>query len=133
MKRSLLLLALAPLVIVSSSSAESRVERRFKAMLKRLDPETRLYQVCDFEAMKRIDRDRKKFRPDRAMSDAVAPSKISGNTISGKGGAFRSRGQWYQFSFTCKASKDRMKVLNYQYKIGGKIPKNKWEDYGLWR
>ena len=46
--------------------------------------------------------------------------------MTGTGGAFRSGGQWYQFSFTCTGSADRMKVIAFKYNIGKTIPESKW-------
>ena len=53
--------------------------------------------------------------------------------MEGAGGAFRSKGAWYQFSFTCTVTPDRMKVLSFSYKTGEAIPESKWANYGLWR
>lgn len=90
-------------------------------------------QICDLAAMKRINRDPNSFRPDRAMLDAISGPKIKKNALKGTGGAFRSRGKWYRFSFTCNTSPDRMKVLSFEYKLGDAIPEDKWAQYGLWR
>jgi Domain of Unknown Function (DUF930) len=109
------------------------LEARFEASLRRLDPATRLEQICSLESMARIKRDGKQFRPDRAVIDAVSAPKISGNSVQGSGGAFRSRGRWYQFEFTCKTTDDHMKVLSFDYRIGSPIPESQWNEYGLWR
>lgn len=127
--KTALVLILAPLVTTSALAAKSR----FDASLSRLDPATRLEQVCDFYAMNRIDKDRNSLHPDRAKTDAVTHPHFSGDTVSGTGGAFRSGGKWYQFSFTCKGSPDHMRVLSFTYKLGKEIPESKWADYGLWR
>lgn len=109
------------------------IDPRFAASLKKLDPKTRLEQVCDLEAMSRIAKDAKLYRPDRAKTDVVSHPVHTGDTVTGKGGAFRSKGRWYSFSFACKGSPDRMKVLSFSYKIGEPIPESKWAAYGLWR
>jgi hypothetical protein len=122
------------LVLVSlASPAAAITDARFKAALKRVDPSARLQQICDYAAMKRIGQDQNPYRPDRAVIDSIAPVAIHGNTARGAGGAFRSRGEWYQFSFTCTTSSDRMEIVSFDYKIGGKIPEDRWETYGLWR
>jgi hypothetical protein len=100
--------------------------------LSKLDPQTRLDQVCDIEAMNRIKRE-SDFRPDRAKSYASTTPKTQGDTVVAKGAAFRSNGKWYEFSFVCKGSPDHMKVLSFDYKIGKPVPESKWDDYGLWR
>ncbi len=109
------------------------MDARFVASLKRLDPQTRLEQVCDLEAMSRIDRDASPHHPDRAKTDVLSHPRHAGDIVTGSGGAFRSRGRWYAFSFTCKGSPDHMKVLSFSYRIGEAIPESKWAALGLWR
>ena len=111
-----------------SLAAESRPE----AALRRLDPETRFEQVCDLEAMNKIDRDKNSYHPDRAVIDAISAATINGDTMQGSGGAFRSAGKWYQFSFTCRTSPDRMKVLFFSYRVGAPIPQDEWASHGLY-
>jgi hypothetical protein len=114
------------------SASSFAAEDRTAAMLRGLDPATRFDQACDIEAMNRIKKEAASYRPDRAVTDAVSETKITGDTMQGSGGAFRSRGKWYQFSFTCKASPDRTQVMFFSYKIGSPIPEAKWDEYGLW-
>ena len=130
LKYALLVLAAVPALWAAPAAA---VDARFYNSLKRLDPDTRLEQVCDIEAMNRIDRDPTPYHPDRAKSDVLSTPRHVGDTVKGNGGAFRSKGQWYQFSFVCKASPDRLKILSFDYKIGERIPEHKWDHYGLWR
>ena len=107
-------------------------EAKFQTALGRLDPQTRLEQVCDLEAMKRVKRD-KKFPADRAQGAASAEPKTANHTLTATGGAFRSKGAWYELSFVCQASPDHRKVLSFEYQTGKAIPESKWEDYGLWK
>lgn len=125
----------AVVLIASLLSAAPAVamDSRFAASLKKLDPETRLEQVCDLEAMTRIDHDPNPYHPDRAETDVVSHPQHIGDTVTGKGGAFRSKGRWYSFSFACKGSPDHMKVVSFSYKIGELIPESKWAALGLWR
>ncbi len=121
-------LTISCMISASSFAADNRVT----AMLRGLDPATRFDQACGIEAMNRIKKEAASYRPDRAVTDAVSETKVTGDTMEGAGGAFRSGGKWYQFSFTCKASPDRMKVVFFSYKIGSPIPEGKWDEYGLW-
>jgi len=105
----------------------------FEKSLARLDPSARLDQVCDLAAMKAIAKDPNRYRPDRAIGNALVSTRIDQDTVEAKGAAFRSRGKWYQFSFTCETSPDHMKVLSFNYRIGDAIPEEKWESYGLWK
>jgi hypothetical protein len=123
-----------PVLLLASSTGAlaASADARFQAMLKRIDPADRLEQVCDYAATVRIGRDKNPYHPDRALLGPVSRAQVSGNTIKGTGGAFRSRGQWYQFSFNCTTTPDRLKVLSFDYKIGAQIPEEKWESYGLY-
>jgi len=100
-------------------------------MLQQLDPGARFEQVCDLEAMQRIGKD-KSYRPERTIVSALADPKVSDVTMTGKGGAFKSKGQWYQFSFKCQTSPDHMQVQSFSYKIGVPIAPEQWEKHGLW-
>ena len=106
---------------------DSKVER----MLQQLDPDARFEQVCDLEAMRHISKD-KAYKPERTIVSALAIPQVAGTTMSGAGGAFRSKGKWYQFSFRCETSPDHMKVQAFSFKIGDPIPEEKWEKSGLW-
>jgi hypothetical protein len=106
---------------------------RFDRSLTHLDPTTRLEQVCAVETMTRVGKDDNPYRPDRAVIYALSKPKLTGDTVTGNGGAFRSKGKWYQYSFTCKTTPDRMKVSTFTYKVGKPVPEEKWETYGLYR
>jgi hypothetical protein len=127
LRRAVFVFALLAPVTTAASAIDARVER----MLKQLDPDARFEQICDLEAMQRIGKD-KTFRPERTIVSALADPKVAEATMTGAGGAFKSKGQWYQFSFTCKTSPDHMQVLSFSYKVGEPIPPEQWEKSGLW-
>ena len=89
--------------MVMAATAAVAMDPRFAASLKRLDPETRLEQVCDLEAMNRISHDDNPFHPDRAKTDVLSHPVHAGDVVKGTGGAFRSKGRWYAFAFTCNS------------------------------
>lgn len=122
---------LAMITIATGSALAG--DARFFASLKKLDPATRLEQVCDLYAMEKISRDNNPYRPDRAKTDVISHPRHSGNRVTGTGGAFRSGGRWYRFSFSCTATPDHMKVIDFSYRLGEPIPESKWASYGLWR
>jgi Domain of Unknown Function (DUF930) len=119
----------AALVAAQAAAAESRFERA----LQTLAPAERLEQLCDYTAMIRIRKATGKFRPDRAVANAMSEPRIHDNTIVAKGGAFRSHGKWYALSFVCTATPDHMAVVSFHYTIGPEIPAAKWASDGLWR
>ncbi len=101
-------------------------------MLMKIDPSERFIQICSFAAAERISDDKNPYKADRAVMDSISPARIDGDKMTGTGAAFRSRGEWYQFSFKCETSPDHMKVLSFNYQVGEKIPEGKWEDLGLY-
>jgi hypothetical protein len=112
-------------------STADAFDRRAKATLLRLDPETRQVQACDLAAMERINKDRNPYHPDRVMLDYLAPPKKNDDLLQGSGAVFRSRGSWYRLSFKCKTSKDRMSVLSFSYTVGSKIDRADWDRLNL--
>ena len=116
-------ITIALLLLASPAFA---TDARFLASLAKLDPETRLEQVCDLEAMNRIS------HADRAKSDVISHPIHNGNTLTANGGAFRQKGKWYQLSFVCKATPDHLKVISFNHKVGALIPEEKWASYDLW-
>jgi hypothetical protein len=90
--RAVFALALLAPVTTVASAIDAKVER----MLKQLDPDARFEQICDLEAMQRIGKD-KTYRPERTIVSALADPKVADTTMTGAGGAFKSKGQWYQF------------------------------------
>jgi hypothetical protein len=122
--------ALTAAVFLSSTSAFAN-DAKVEKMLKQLDPDARFEQVCDLEAMKLIGKD-KTYRPERSMVGALEIPKVVNSTMVGSGGAFKSRGQWYQFSFKCQTTPDHMKVQAFSFQVGEPIPPEKWEPHGLY-
>lgn len=99
--------------------------------LKLLDPSARFEQVCDLEAMKYIAKD-KTYRPEHTIMSALETPRVIGLKMTGNGAAFRSKGKWYQFSFTCETDAEHLRVQAFTFKIGEPIPEEKWEASGLW-
>lgn len=133
MKRVLVASVLWLAVSAAPSVAQDRQQKHLEHMLKRLDPATRLEQVCDAEAMKQIARENREFRIDRSVVGALEEPRVKGDTLIGKGGAFRSKGKWYRFAFTCHAAPGRLRVLSFEYKLGGEIPETQWSKHGLYQ
>lgn len=80
----------------------------------------------------RIAEDDKRFRPDRVVAYATEEPSMEGDEIKTKGGAFRSKGEWFHVAYLCRTAPDHMEVLSLRYKIGGRIPEDEWERYNLY-
>ncbi len=131
---SLVLVAMPGLSFAAKAKPDAKSENaKLEKMLQQIDPSERFIQICSYIAAERISQDKSPYRPDRAVMDASSEARIDGDRMIGDGAAFRSRKEWYQFSFNCETSPDRMKVLSFTYKVGEKIPEEKWEKFGLWR
>jgi Domain of Unknown Function (DUF930) len=116
----------------TAAIASERVER-FERSLQMLAPAERLEQLCDYTAMTRIRSEKKDFRPDRAVANAMAEPIAKGDTLEVTGGAFRSKKKWYALSYRCTATPDHLKVVELSYTVGEEIPEAKWASFGLWQ
>jgi Domain of Unknown Function (DUF930) len=123
--------ALAFALLIHTPAFASANDAKTERILQQLDPDARFEQVCDLEAMKHISKN-KLYRPERTIVSALAPPKVAQSTMTGAGGAFRSNGKWYQFSFKCETTPDHMKVQTFSFQIGEPIATEKWEQHGLW-
>lgn len=122
-------LACAALIIFTSPALA--IDDRLISNLRKLDPELRLEQVCDLEAMNQLGQ--RGFAADRAKSNVSAAPKHAGDTLIANGGAVRARGKWYQLSFVCKAAPDHLHVKSFRFTVGNEIPEAKWSSLDLWR
>jgi hypothetical protein len=124
------LAVVAATTIVTVAAAD---DGRFERSLKMLAPDERLEQLCDYTAMTRIRAEAKDLRPDRAVANAMAEPRATGDTLEVTGGAFRSRKKWYALTYRCTATPDHLKVVAFRFTIGEEIPESKWASYGLWQ
>jgi hypothetical protein len=133
MKRVFVAFVLLMAVSTAPAFAQDKNQKRLEGILKRMDPATRLEQICDVEAMKRIGRENKEFRIDRSVVSALVDPQVKGDTLTGKGAAFRSKGKWYRYAFTCRTTPDRLRVISFEYKLGDEIPETQWSRHGLYQ
>ena len=70
-----LALSAAPPFVAPSAALDAAIVKG----LKELDLNARLEQRCDIEAMSRIAKDKKGYRPDRVVAGATAETKIDGD------------------------------------------------------
>jgi hypothetical protein len=101
--------------------------------LEKLEASTRMSEVCDMEAAAKISASTGFKGVDRVVADARAETRISGNTVSAPGAAFRNKAGWHGFSYTCTLAPDHLSAKSIKFIIGNEIPKSRWEEYGLWQ
>lgn len=98
--------------------------------LEKLDPQTRIEQRCDIEAMNRLGKE-SRWRPDKVLAYAFSDPVMSKHTVKAKGAAFRSGGNWYRLSYTCKTQDDFLTIKSFEYKTGDLIPRKDWDRHYL--
>ena len=120
-------------VATTIMAATVAADERFARSLEMLAPAERLEQLCDYTAMTRIRTEKKEFRPDRAVANAMAEPRATGDTLEVTGGAFRSKKKWYALTYRCTATPDHLKIVTFNYAVGEQIPEAKWASFGLWQ
>jgi hypothetical protein len=127
MKRSLSVVA----IVLFSASASHSLDARVIRQLNALAPDERREQRCDMEAMDQI-RSQGKFRPDKVIAYTFSDPVEQGNQLKAPGAVFRSAGDWYRLKFKCETADTGLKVISFDYKIGGKVPREEWDKYYLY-
>lgn len=122
----------AALLLACNSGAAFAKDAGIEASLRKMDPTTRLVQLCDLAVMTKTS-NRKDGVTEHAVIDALSRTHIGNtNTAEGDGGAFRRRGHWYAFSYSCTATPDHMRVTRLTIDIKREIPKSEWAAKGLY-
>lgn len=117
--------------LLTCTSSALAIDDRLLFNLRKLDPELRLEQICDLEAMNQLGQ--RGFAADRAKSNVSSPPYHAGDVLTANGGAVRAKGKWYKLTFVCKATPDHLHVKSFRYTVGKEIPQEKWWALDLWR
>ena len=128
MKRTLVLLAICLAAVHPASALDDRTLKQLKV----LDPVERMEQRCDIEAMDRIRREQKEFRPDKVVAYSFSDPVVTGNAMKATGASVRSRGAWYRLKYKCTTGPQHLRVLGFQYTLGATVPRGDWEEHYLY-
>lgn len=131
MKRELALAAFALLSALGTPLAAHALDARTVKQLDALAPDERREQRCDMEAMDRI-RKEGDYRPDKVIAYTFGDPVENGNSIRAPGAVFRAGGDWYRLKFKCETAEEGLSIMSFDFKIGTKIPREKWEEYYLY-
>jgi Domain of Unknown Function (DUF930) len=118
-------------VILSSRELADPRNRKTVETLKRLEPQTRSQQLCDFEAILQINRQFHEYAADFVIAYATEAAVQKGDAVIARGAAFHSNGQWYKLAFECQLSSSQRDVAHLKFKIGDAIPGDRWADLNL--
>lgn len=105
----------------------------FEDTMKKLDPEERAHQACILKGIAAVRADKKLPGADRMKTSIFGRAEYTGTQVKAKGGAVRAKDHWYALSFDCMVTADQMKATAFKYELGKEIPKEQWEDLGLWQ
>lgn len=118
-------LFLAPLTALSAT---------FEQTMMKLDPEERAHQACIVKGIAAVRSDKSVPGADRMKTSIFGRAEFDGSThVKAKGGAVRAKDHWYRLTFDCTVTADQMKATAFTYKLGAEIPKDEWEELGLWQ
>jgi hypothetical protein len=120
------------LLTVAIAAPVAAMDQSLVKQFEKLDPQTRLEQRCDTEAMWKINADKTSFKPDKVIAYTFADPIVDADSLRAPGAAFRSKGEWYKLKFQCSTGPDHIQVLSFNYKIGGLIPHDEWEAHYLY-
>lgn len=115
-----------PVLLAALPGSALAADPGLAASLKELDATTRLIQVCDIAVMDKTS-SRKDGVTDRAFIDMLHRPEINGDVAVGDGGAFRRKGEWYEFSYRCAVTPDHMQTTKLSVNSIRYVPHSEWE------
>ncbi|MFP5076382.1 DUF930 domain-containing protein [Rhizobium sp. YIM 134829] len=119
------------LFILTSGNAFA-IDQAMVRQFEKLDPQTRLEQRCDTEAMERITRGKTSFKADKVIAYAFSDPNMDETRIEAPGAVFRSQGEWYRLAFRCRTEADRIGIVSFSYQIGARVPHGEWRAHNLY-
>ena len=120
------------LLAAAMATPAAAMDRSLVKQFKELDPQTRLEQRCDTEAMWEINADKTSFKPDKVIAYTFAEPILENNRLQAPGAVFRSKGEWYKLNYNCSTGPDHIEVLSFNYTIGDLVPHDEWEAHYLY-
>jgi hypothetical protein len=108
-------------------SPKSLFDPRVMQAIGKLPRKARIRQLCNIEALEQIRRQKPGSYPDILVPYGSSGGIIMNDTLSAKGGAFRSGSNWYNVDFKCQVDADTTKVVSFRFAIGGAVPKSEWK------
>ncbi|QRY66534.1 DUF930 domain-containing protein [Ensifer sp. PDNC004] len=121
-----------PLIFAATFSPALAMDQSLVRQFEKLDPQTRLEQRCDTEAMERINADKSSFKPDKVIAYTFAEPVVKEDKMKAPGAVFRSKGEWYKLKFKCLTDAEHLDVLSFEYKIGELVPHESWDEFYLY-
>lgn len=118
--------------LVAAGAWQALASDQFTQTLSKLDPEERSHQACIIRGFDAVRADPRLRKADRMKTSILTPAVLKGATLTAKGAAVRAANHWYALSFVCSLTPDLMKATTFSFTLGPEIPKQKWNELGLW-
>lgn len=112
-------------------SQESLSSFRVRQSARKMSARDRIMQLCTIEALEQVRRQRPGSFPDLLVPFGRSGGRITEYALNASGGAFRSRGDWYNINFKCTIDNSRSKVVSFSFAVGGSVPRSEWGGRGL--
>lgn len=120
----------ATLCLLASQSLA--LDASILSQLNRLEPQERLEQRCDIEAMEQVSKAKGGFNADRVVSYTFGAPKVTDNSIKASGAVFRSKGQWFRLKYKCSIDTKSLAVKTFDFEVGDEVPEEDWDRYYLY-
>ena len=117
--------------LYTSAALASRLGKATLADLDLTDPQERIIQLCNFEAVEQVRQQRPKLRAGFALAEARKAPTLSGLSVTAEGAAIYGAGHWYDLSFRCEVSPELTGVTSFAFALGGEISPPERERLGL--
>jgi hypothetical protein len=118
-------------LVLSSKVLANPQNRKTVQSLNHLEPQTRLQQLCDLEAILQINRGCEQYAADFVIAYATTEAVRRGDAVIAHGAAFHSKDHWYNFAFECELSANQRAVARLKFKLGDAIPEERWAELNL--
>lgn len=107
--------------LYTAHALASRLGKATLADLDLTDPQERLIQLCNYEAIEQVRRKHPKLRADFALAEARSAPVLSGLSVTAQGAAIQGGGHWYDLSFRCEVAPDLAGVAAFAFALGEEI------------
>lgn len=105
--------------------------RETRAMLASLLEDEQMIQLCSLEAMEQVAAWKSAYEPKQLVPYAREDTELTATTVRAPGGAFFSKGKWFEIEFECEVTPDRRNVVAFAFRVGEPIPPRDWEAFDL--
>ena len=107
--------------LYTAHALASRLGKATLADLDLTDPQERIIQLCNYEAIEQVRREHPKLRADFALAEARSAPTLSGLSVTAQGAAIQGGGRWYDLSFRCEVAADLAGVAAFAFALGDAI------------